>query len=229
MTIQMSKLMLKSLVIGALLLFVVSSCNKVYDHKMRSYVHEYCIIDSVSVVAVEDTYRDLVHLELWPRMISGCNFLNRNVELYDEICRANGDMSYNRVNYLILNIMEKRCITPNIASIEVVSDKDFDIKHPAGLPINDCIILSFTSAYDYVKNGYKGEDPLDSRERKLISDLCPEDLKMLLCYYGITPVFIFEKSPEILDVHTLTFKVTLEDGTVSTSSVQYDFSRLSAN
>lgn len=51
-------------------------------------------------------------------------------------------------------IVETVCIHPDMTSINIVSNQDFDEEHLAGSSLNDCVTIHLCSYYPYIANGY---------------------------------------------------------------------------
>jgi len=73
---------------------------------------------------------------------------------FDWICYENGDFTYSREVRLTYGIPYVSAYTPDILSIDVYCEDDFDTSHPAGSSLNDCITFEFESAKKFIEGGY---------------------------------------------------------------------------
>lgn len=113
----------------------------------------------------------------------------------------------------------------NFASIQVVSDKEWDADHPAGKSLNDKILLRYQSYADYVRNNYT-LTLYDCPETKavLLSEVLPGDLWMILCPVGpdteYAPTLYFTESPVDSPIkHTFTITLTTTEGDIKSVSI----------
>ena len=107
---------------------------------------------------------------------------------FDRICHENGDFTYGRKVRLLYGMTDVRAYTPDIVSIDVYCEDDFDSAHPAGSSLNDCITFEYNSAKSFIESGYPNADAVYMMpiQEKLLSELAPEDLKIMLddfCYF----------------------------------------------
>ena len=139
---------------------------------------------------------------------------------FDWICYENGDFTYGREVRLMYGMPGTRAYTPDIVSIDVYSMDDFNSAHPAGSSLNDCITFEFESAKDFIESGYTDAGSL-AIQKKLLSELTPEDLKILLwgfCYLD------FKVKPEKLVIHSMKIVMKMSDGKEYTDTFKYSFS-----
>lgn len=106
-------------------------------------------------------------------------------------------------------------ITP--ISIDVISDADYDEMHPAGVPLNDIVLFTTFSPYQFIKNGYTGKEFV--KNKKTLNQYTQDDFKLIFCV-GSAPIYkeldednyqciSFTTEPTINKEHTLT--VTIKD------------------
>ncbi len=138
---------------------------------------------------------------------------------FDEVCAANGDLTFGRKIYLVLGIPNILAYTPDLASIDVVCNDFYDSDHQAGASLNDCITISYTAAGDYIRSGYQG--PLPATAKKLLSELEQKDLAVLLVVPRCELDFVVK--PEELAVHSMTIRMDMSDGQEYVGEFKYDF------
>ncbi len=137
---------------------------------------------------------------------------------FDEVCAANGDLTFGRKVHLIMGMPLILAYTPDIVSIDVVCNDFYDSDHQAGASLNDCVTIEYSAAWNYIKGNYLGNPP--TPVRKTLSELGPQDLKILLhpdCKLDFTT------KPEQLALHSMTITMRMSDGQEFTSVFKYDF------
>ena len=139
---------------------------------------------------------------------------------FDWICYENGDFTYGREVRLMYGMPGIRAYTPNIASIDVYCEDDFDASHPAGSSINEYVKIEYRHAGDYIASGYKDPPYPDLRiQKRQLSEITPEDLKVLL-----SAELLFVTKPEKLGIHPLKIVMKTADGKEYSDSFLYNFS-----
>ena len=141
---------------------------------------------------------------------------------FDWVCYENGDFAYSREVRLMYGMPGIIAYTPNIVSIDVYCEDDFDASHPAGSSINDYIKIEYRSVWDYIAAGYTGPDPYPDMRVKTrqLSEITPEDLRILLC----GPELHFVTKPQKPGVHSLKIVMKTADGKEYSESFRYNFS-----
>lgn len=144
---------------------------------------------------------------------------------FDKICHENGDFTYSRKVRLLYGMTDVRAYTPDIVSIDVYCEDDFDSAHPAGSSLNDCITFEYNSAKSFIESGYPNADAVYMMpiQEKLLSELAPEDLKIMLddfCYLD------FKVKPEELITHSMRIVMKMSDGKEYSDSFRYNFSTM---
>ena len=141
---------------------------------------------------------------------------------FDRICHENGDFTYGREVRLMYGMPGICAYTPNIASIDVYCEDDFDASHPAGSSINEYIKIAYGHAGDYIASGYKDPPYPDLRiQKRQLSEITPEDLKVLL----YDPELLFVTKPEKTGIHSLKVVLKTADGKEYSDTFRYDFSK----
>ncbi len=143
---------------------------------------------------------------------------------YEMICAFYGDTDYNQYESSMPGYdSNPDVILPNMTSISVTSDKDFDADHPAGTPLDDCIEAYVARIYDFIKAGYTREGNFGNYHQTdavLLSELTADDLLLQPSYFTMK----FTASPDDKSqTHKLTVTITDETATVHTASTDYSF------
>ena len=210
------KIILVAVAVAAL---VMVGCWAGKDYFSRSYIHQYILYDDIYV---RRSNLNTKYIDLYGKISKRVDFTsegNDKIE-YENICKANGDTSYN--SYIHTPSGGPTIMTehPHFAKINVYSNKDFDTAHPAGVALNDVMNIIYRSPQEYIKSGYTADSTLYFDTVKRLSELGEEDLKMNTQNLFLT----FIKDPDVISTHTLTFECINAIGERFTTTYNYDFS-----
>lgn len=160
-------------------------------------------------------------ITLYPSFDSSVSFQStgEDKELYESICELNGDTSYNSDISLVLDIMTISCTYPDVASINITSDKDFDEEHVAGTSLNECINITFESAYQYIHSSYSEQAWREQTQTKPLSEITATELLLNTRFRE----FNFASEPTTPGVHTITITLITNEGQEFTDSVEVEF------
>ena len=210
-----------------LLLLFLSSCETGGDVYCRSFVNGYIYapnkIEVASYYGGEGIAFDIYGSKRVDMFSTG-----EDLTLYDIICKENNDMTYNNnIRQIIDGAPRNVSYYPNFASINIVSDMDFDAEHPAGTSLNDVMWIAFRSYYDYIASNYTSKVPYSANEGereyfKKLEELSSDELR-LLCHNTLGCAF--RKYPDELKEHTITFTITDVNGNSISCSFVYDFAK----
>lgn len=76
-------------------------------------------------------------------------------EKFDELCDKHGDTNYPNAKKYWSSMNDMTYVmTPDLKTIDIVADKDFDKDHPAGASLSDCVELEVMSYQSYIDSGY---------------------------------------------------------------------------
>ena len=204
----------------AILATAMVGCWIGYEHFSRSYIQEYLMYDGIEVRRHIAT--STKNIDLYVNVTHRVNFLSEGNDkaVYDKLCEANGDISYNQEVHLPLDVPTIMCTYPHFAAINVYSDKDFDANHPAGTPLNDLMTISYYTAAPYIASGYTADSTLWEEVVKPLNELSTEDLKFELKNILLR----FTKDPDVISTHELKFECINAEGKLYTTTYDYDFS-----
>ncbi len=192
----------------------VCGCNRSIEYWADSYIQMYLGIDGIRFR--QDNPGAFRFISIGR---SGAfNGSGDDKAWFDEVCAANGDLTFGRKVYLVLGIPNILAYTPDIVSIDVFCNDYYDSEHPAGASLNDYITIEYSAAWNYIKGNYQGNPP--TPVRKTLSELGPQDLRILL-YPDCKLDFAIK--PEQLALHSMTITMRLFDGQEYTSEFKYDF------
>ncbi len=184
---------------------------------------------------------------------SDLNSKGEQKEKFERLCQKHGDVSYNRVRMLptfgtteLISFADR-----DFSMIEITSDSDFDAEHPAGTSLGDIVRFLGSSPIKYIQSGYSKYYHYDEKDYseaykkllimlgynyyfdpsvgltdypidKKVETLTEKDL-ILLGGSGGLGVLYFEKTPENIKEHTITLKMTTDDGDVFENSIKIVF------
>lgn len=247
---------MKKIVIVLLALLGMNSCIpplKYGTEMKRSYISGYVDYDKLVVSFTEITGRggnpesgnkiffdatdtNYMYIYYWDDFYkkADCYSTGRDKDIYDSICIAHNDMTYNKLGettehadgnfYLSGDYV--RADSPDWESISITSDKAFDSEHPAGSSLNDLVMFYSYSLYPFIQSGYDESIYPHNRHltpiEKLVSELTLDDMK-LLEYHFMKAKMEFTKEPEEKGKHTITATIRQLDGRVFTSYLVKNF------
>ena len=216
---------LKDLAVDKLLLLLaillLGGCYPGERYFLRSFVEEFEMYNDIVVErALSST--STKHLRLRVKSDRWVNYLSEGADKakYEQLCTLYGDTSYNMEVNRPLEMARVVTKYPHFSIIDVRSDKDFDAEHPAGTPLNDIMSIRFQSAKEFIESGYSDPTLEEKIYTKSLAELDKDDLEL-----SIHNLFlIFDKEPEVLTTHLLTFECINAMGEKYTTTYSYDFS-----
>ena len=212
MTIPISKTR-----IAALLLLITSmyGCTTSTSYLATSYAHEY--VKTVGIDVRPEFERDMIHII--PQTIEyrvSFKSVGKEKELYDSLCVAHKDLSYNRRIYLINDILSNSFLTPDVISYEITCESDYDALHPAGTSLKDCVGLEFTSFQEFIDSGYAYEPKTKTLN---LNELTNESLRLMKDFGKLA----FRTKPETLKRHSFILTIETEHGLKYSTKFTRDF------
>ena len=215
------------LIVTSVILFI-SGCNKFERETFRSFVYKYFHSESIFMYETDDGNISLVFSD----RTTACDWKSKGrlKELYDSLCYAHNDMSYNKEIMYFGSPIEpdaERLSINNIVSINVVSNANFDEQHPAGSSLNDVIRFMGTSLYEFLQSNYTykydwenkpveytiesnfSKLPYEAPRYALLSELTADDMRLMTVNIG---VLHFIKEPTLSKTHELKIIATLDNG-----------------
>ncbi len=240
--------MKKNILIISILLILIS-CNDTRTEKFKSYVtnyhkHNVCLITETdgSITIRKDTAKNKkVFLYSWDSK-------GEAKLTFDSLARIHNDLKYNKVRTFIIEPLWGYCFYYDIASIDVVSDDDFDNQHLKGSSLNDIIHFVSFSFKEYINRGYvkktnffteykkvldkykinsyvpsvfiQEDDVLNIIDKKL-SEIGTNEMVMLpLEHHGS---LVFDTKPTLSKTHHLTITIHFRNGETYTGKVIKEF------
>lgn len=132
---------------------LLSSCDRIQTTKLDSFVQMYYSFDSFYLVAIDEKCVDVANSIDWNSILT---YYCCNTNKYNDLCQKHGDTSYNFKWESIEG-------SPNVINypsfdfenLSIVSDKDYDVRHPAGTSLNDVVRYMSFSPKKFIESGYK--------------------------------------------------------------------------
>lgn len=206
---------------AVLCLFLSVRCDKSYEYHMDSFIQVYDKIERLHLMTdLNDQTQVVVGYSGNERL----DFRDKGEKKiqFDRLCQKHGDVGFDQDIFLVGDLPRIYSHYPDIVSMTVYSDQDFDEAHPAGTPLDDCINLSYITARDYIQSGYRG-DMLSVRNTEFTTSLdkmTETDFYLLLDNLGKIK---FKKLPEVLSEHQISVVVKSKDGQTFEDTISFDF------
>ena len=170
---------------------------------------------------------------------------------FEALCREYQDTCYNRE--IDWEYMSVGAAVQRTARIDVASDRDFDVAHPAGSSLNDLVMFYGATPYPCIASGYKEffnrfdtlphptDNPVYNCSKnyyvhspnepkpffpvyKRLSNMTEEDFLLTRGNgSGTAGVLFFTSKPEEEQTHTLTVTLTTTEGEQFSDEVVYTF------
>ena len=157
-----------------------------------------------------------------------------NKKIYDELCKIHNDLSYNQKRSYIVAPLWGRCSAIDFKEIDVVSDKNFDSEHPAGMSLKDIVRFVSISPKKFIDSGYKEtfnwrrNKPKIFKKESMISSMFHEETENYFPINGLLKdigsdemqmlpvnthgILFFDKEPTAEKEHTLTVTIYTREG-----------------
>jgi hypothetical protein len=217
-----------------MLLIQIQSCNKVENHKFQSYINTYMEHKDIGVY-VTDSGNIQLRGEMREKLYSWRS-TGYDKEVYDSLCNANNDISYNKKRDFIAAPEWGLASTLCINGIDIISNTDFDQNHLAGASLNDIVMFISVSPKRYIDSGYIDThnwetafpNSFEKEQRlyrfknypdrsyyfpieKLLSEMHQDEIKMTIPEFSLG-FLVFEFEPTGAKEHELTITISLCDG-----------------
>ncbi|MDO4726912.1 MAG: hypothetical protein Q4A56_06820 [Porphyromonadaceae bacterium] len=166
-------------------------------------------------------------------------------ENYDKLCKEHNDMTYNvKENWLAYGPYVATASATDFTGIDIKSNNDFDVEHPAGSSLGDIVRFVSFSPKRFIDSGYKDRsDWVSSKPQifdrepeiknnlnvrgkdlsaffvinKLLTEIGSDEMQMLpKSRHGY---LIFDKSPTAQKEHLLTVTIYIRGGKVITKTI----------
>ncbi len=220
------------LTIPLLMVFIIG-CDVAETDFFRSYItqyHKYDISLSVDTTTVVSPYG---MIRINSKKGSSHNIYTwkskgKNKLVFDSLSRVHNDMSYNKERWYIQVVGWGNCFYYDIASIDVVSEEDFDNNHPKGSSLKDVIRFHFLSLKKFIDAGYpEGNNhniDIETSYEKKLSEIGTSEMAVLESWFSrFAGFFVFDTAPTLSKTHHLTFTFHYTNGETYTAKVVKEF------
>ncbi len=208
-------------------LFMVQGCWLEEEDATSYFFSSYVMAYQLEPMGVQAKVKDK-KIYLCPQFERSVSYLSEGEDYvrYEELCEEMGDVHYNRVVKLNpagfpMTPELGVSFSPDIVSLQVVSDCEFDASHPAGSSLNDCVSIAYTSLAPYVASGYKENHLRESVVN--LNELNTGNLNLLGKMNDSYLVLSFNRLPTETSCHNLTITVAFEDSQEYQCVVEYEF------
>ncbi len=157
---------------------------------------------------------------------------------YDKLCAKHADTSFNYRGYFYQSYMYlEETIAYDFVSIDLVSDSDFDARHPAGTSLADIVEFRTMTPKPFIDSDYRYEYPNERIKGdylihnvpykwfwpvcRLMADLTPDDMTMMGTTRKTTHLemaaFRFVARPAAAGEHDMLLTMTTDEGKAFTA------------
>ncbi len=222
---------MKKYILIALLPIIFIACDVAETDFFRSYVTEYNRYEISLYSDTDKTVSPYGIIRIYSKKGSFHTYnwksKGKNKLVFDSLCRVHNDMSYNKEISYIKFPHWGHCFYYDIASIDVVSEEDFDKNHKKGSSLKDVIHFRFHSLKEFIDAGYqpKYSSIYGNKEAvfydKKLSEIGTNEMIMLEGHW--TGSFVFDTAPTLSKTHHLTFTFHYTNGETYTAKVVKEF------
>jgi hypothetical protein len=135
-----------------LCLYLVLSCDRVTEERIRSYIVGFWEDETIYL---ELTKNSNIAMFWYDGQMVSFESKGEDAKLYDALCQKYNDLNYYKKTRYTKYIGCREYSSNEIISIDVVSNLDFDVEHPAGSSLCDIVRLLSASPIRFIQSGYK--------------------------------------------------------------------------
>ncbi len=156
--------MKKTLIIFSLIL-LLNSCDRLDRDISQSFVLLYIQMDNEDFKVSQLDSASVVMYTKEATMIGNWKSIGKAKKRYTALAEKYGDVSYNREISVYHEHYINHIVDIDIKNIQVVSNNDYDERHPAGSDLSDMINYIGASPYRFIQNNYakRTSDPVTER------------------------------------------------------------------
>lgn len=205
------------LIVWFLMIITFSSCDRIY-YFYRSFIYGYLYHAPIKLEK-DDNHK------IWIDFIAAEeNFISEytDKEFYDRICEENNDMTYNQKRNI--GHGDPLSTYPEITTINITCDKDYDKEHPAFTSLNDLIIFEYISYKKFITDGYKTYNSgYDYRRYKVSLDEEGTVDGLFMCAECGTSISFKYLPLDLSQDYNITVTMTYADGFQVSETIKYRF------
>lgn len=156
--------MKKTLIIFSLIL-LLNSCDRLDRDISQSFVLAYFQMENENFQVSQLDSASVVMYTKEATMIGNWKSIGKAKKRYTALSEKYGDVSYNRHISVDHELYINPVVDIDIQNIQVVSNNDYDERHPAGSDLSDIINFIGASPYRFIQNNYakRTSDPITER------------------------------------------------------------------
>ena len=160
--------MKQKIIIAVLLLyslFFVSCFDPLDSGKTKSFVLAYQQMNNEDFQVSQWDSASIIMYSTNITLIGYWKSIGKAKKRYTALAEKYGDVSYNRHIYVDHELYINPVVDIDIKNIQVVSNNDYDERHPAGSDLSDMINYIGASPYRFIQNNYtkRTSDPVTER------------------------------------------------------------------
>ena len=141
-------------------------------------------------------------------------------EKYMALAQKHNDLTYGVEETKMTSPLDDCFMAIDFNGVNIVSDKEWDSKHPAGTSLNDVFNISVQSYQHFINNGYTYDGIAHPDIHKSVSELSPGDLH---CIKSVGISFDVRKYPDLYTYHNISITFDVDGEEDFTISVVVDF------
>lgn len=156
--------MKKTLIIFSLIL-LLNSCDRLDRDISQSFVLAYFQMENENFQVSQLDSASVVMYTKEATMIGNWKSIGKAKKRYTSLAEKYGDVSYNREISVYHGLYINIVVDIDIKNIQVVSNNDYDERHPAGSDLSDMVNYIGASPYRFIQNNYakRTSDPVSER------------------------------------------------------------------
>ena len=148
-----------------------------------------------------------------------------NLNRFNELAAKNKDIGYDWVEIYFRGGRTRSAAYPGIAVIQITSDRDYDVSHPAGTPLNDIFIADYFSYTQFLGDiDHSDVNPADyilGDTKKPCNEIEEHELSVIYPYITLWAMY----APTAwTGKHKITVTLTDENGNTHSQTAETDLS-----
>lgn len=150
---------------------------------------------------------------------------DNDLDRFNALASKNGDGIYNWRPYYTPGYNYNKALAGDIVSIEIVSDADYDERHPAGTSLSDLVQVAYSSYADFLAAADRSANPcFASKQLRFMLDQMPDGgMSAIVVHPMLRDVILFfTEKPTLSRQHRFSVTVTDDSGRACSVEVPLD-------